>query len=243
MITQYQIQGHWIRDWIKAPGFEDHTTQVHWMQSGAIYADVRIPLDRPDLTGVASLSALPPDTLADLLKAEGFAGAVTLDGEHCTWQRAINWHGAPDGTDIGHIAFNDQGQMIESGVEAEYTELWDHEDAPGRLAYRLQGKGYDGTLVVIGDQFVLAIDRPGRPATAPLATSLKSGQTPAEIAQLFDCVYATGDWIKGQGHARIATQPKSEGQVVLSLEKDKAIWHCTDFYGTKTKVTLTSIAQ
>lgn len=242
MITQDQIQGHWIRDWIKTPGFEDHTTQVHWMQCGAVYADVRIPLDRPDLKGIASLSHAAPNVLAGLLLAEGFAGTVTLDGDHCTWQRAINWHGEPDGTDIGHIAFDDQGRMIESGVEANYTELWDHEDAPDKLAFQLQGEGCDGTLVVVGDQFVLAIDTPGRPATAPVVAGLKAGHKPADVALQFDCIYATGEWVAGQAHARIATQPKSEGQVILTLDKDRAFWHRTDFHGVETKVVLASTA-
>ena len=124
MITQADIQGHWVRNWIKAPGFEDHSTRVHWMQAGGLYADIRIPADRPDLSGASSLSALSPDHLLSLGQAEGFAGHVTLDGDHCTWEREINFHGTPDSLDVGAIHFDAQGSMIETGVHADYSELW-----------------------------------------------------------------------------------------------------------------------
>ena len=40
MITLADVQGHWRRDWLKAPGFSDTTTHVHWMQCGTLFADM-----------------------------------------------------------------------------------------------------------------------------------------------------------------------------------------------------------
>ena len=44
MIDSSDVQAHWRRLWIRAPGFEDADTRVHWMQCGALYADIRVPL-------------------------------------------------------------------------------------------------------------------------------------------------------------------------------------------------------
>ena len=81
MIRPGDVQGHWVRTWIKAPGFEDHTTRVHWMQAGLDYADVRIPLERPDTRSAACLADLPAAVLRDLARAEGFSGHVTLEAD------------------------------------------------------------------------------------------------------------------------------------------------------------------
>lgn len=243
MITLDDIQGHWRRDWIKAPGFEDTSTRVHWMQSGAHYADVRVPLDRPDLTGVTALCDLSPETLAVLLKAEGFAGTVTLDGDRCTWAREVNWHGTPEGKDIGHIAFDAQGRMIESGVEADYTELWCLRSDPDHHVTRLSGQGFEGVLVTIGNRFVLGIDQPDRPSTKPVLEALLDGDMPVEVGPLFDALYATGIWDNGKAIAELATQPLCEGKSVLTLSREAAIWYRTDFRGKQDEIPLIAVNE
>jgi len=227
-----------MRDWIKAPGFEDHTTRVHWMQCGLTYADVRIPLNRPDLGGVASLSDLPPLTLHTLTRAEGFAGTVSLKGDHCTWVREVNWHGQTEVTDIGHIAFDDQSRIIETGVEAEYTELWRHERDPKTQAIRFRGAGYTGFFVTVGRCFVLAIDKADRPALGHLIADLQTGEMPDDVPLLWDGLYASGTWTNGRAVATLATQPFSEGAVVLSLGSTSVMWRKTDFYGHVSEVEL-----
>ena len=238
MILHDQIQGHWIRDWIKTPDFEDHTTHVHWAQCGNTYADVRLPAVRPDVSRVSSLADLSAHQIAQLLQAEGFVGHVTLNGPHCNWHRELNWHGAPDGNDIGHIAFDDTGQMIETGVEATYTELWHHQTDAIKRVFRLSGDGFLGILVIIGSDFVVGIDLPGRPATASLLAKLADGHIPDEVTGLFDGIYATGPWADGVATATLATQPLSEGKVILSFKTGTAIWHRRDFYGKLTQITL-----
>lgn len=162
MTTLADVQGHWVRHWIKAPGAKDHTTRVHWIQAGHAYADVRIPADRPDLSGASSLSDLSAQQLAALARAEGFAGRITLDGAVCTWARDINWHGTPDAADIGHISFDAQGRMIEAGVEADYTELWERAEAPPPTARHYRNGGDRAFIVSAGNRFVIGIGRPGR---------------------------------------------------------------------------------
>lgn len=236
MITLNDIQGHWIRHWIKAPGFEDHTTHVHWMQVGAAYADVRIPADRPELSGFAALSELPAETLRQLAQAEGFAGHVTLEGTQCTWHREINWHGAPDALDVGAILFDPKGRMIETGVQADYTELWQPHAAPNGAAWRFAGAGYAGYLITHGDTFVLGVGMPDKPTTKVQLEALRSGQVPGCIALLFDGLHAVGQWSGENAVARFATQPFCEGEVVATLKSDCLIWHRTSFDGDTSQI-------
>ena len=236
MIPLSDIQGHWVRHWIKAPGFEDHRTRVHWMQVGPDYADVRVPLDRPDLSGTAALSDLPAQVLCDLAKAEGFAGHVTLDGRLCTWHREINWHGEPEGLDVGEISFDPQGRMIETGVHAEYTELWARRDAPAAQAIRFKGGGYSGHLVCVGDRFVLGIGTVDKPSSKPLVSALQSGTIPQGIERLFDGIHAMGRWSDGTAIAEISTHPFCDGKVVATLKDAFVIWHRTAFDGTTSEI-------
>lgn len=238
MITGDSIQGHWVREWIKAPEFEDHTTRVNWIQVGMDYADVRIPLDRPDLQGVSRLDDLPPDVLLQLADAEGFAGHVTLDGALCTWHREINWHGIPENLDIGALSFDATGAMIEEGVQADYAELWHARTAGQGTAFRVAGAGYLGLLVTCGSAFVLGIGRPGTPPTRPLKESLRKGQLPEGMDRLFDGIHAYGVWTGTDAVARLATQPLSENRVVASLTESGVTWRRIGFDGMETDIEL-----
>ncbi|MEM6303447.1 MAG: hypothetical protein AAF744_01930 [Pseudomonadota bacterium] len=238
MITFETLQGHWERQWIKAPGFEDHTTRVHWMQVGALFADVRIPQDRPDVSEAASLSALPAPVLYQLSQAEGFAGHVTLLADTCTWHREVNFHGIPEEKDVGRISFDPQGNMIEAGVHAEYTELWTHHRAPQSICLRLSGEGFEGVFAAVGETFVLGLDRPGKPSTASLRAGLEAGEVTGATPTLFEGIYATGRWQGDEATAYLATNPFCEGRVIFSKRDEYAIWHGLAFDGTRTDVAL-----
>lgn len=231
MITLEDIQGHWVRQWIKAPGLEDHTTQVHWMQVGTCYADLRVPVGRPDLTDAGRLCDLSANALRQLASAEGFAGHARLTGAECTWHREINWHGTPEVPDVGTISFDDEGRMIEAGVHAEYTELWVPHQAETSRALRLSGHGYFGYLVTQGDTFVLGIGRPGKPTTLPLVEALNSGQIPTGIETLFDGLHALGRVSDGTAIARLSTDPIAEGTEIARLAEDALTWHRRGFGG------------
>ncbi len=227
------IQGHWSRTWIKAPGFEDHTTRVDWMQSGTFYADVRIPLERPNIGARSSLSELSANELLLLSRAEGFAGTVSLEGNHCTWHRDINWHGQPDGLDIGAISFDDEGRMIEEGVESDYTELW---ETPGNKQTNTLVFGDNmqtGYLVTVGEAFVFGIGRAGAPSTEPVLAYLKKGQVPADAAKLFENAHAFGAWDGSHAIAHRATNPFYENRPIASKSAGSVTWHAIRFDGSK----------
>lgn len=238
MITLDDIQGHWVRSWIKSPLVEDHDTRVHWMQVGPCFADVRIPHDRPALDGVRALDGLAPAALSALAEAEGFAGRVSLEGTACTWHRAVNWHGVPDAVDVGTIAFDAEGRMVEAGVHADYTELWVPEGPAPARAFELSGAGYEGVLVTQGAASVIGIGWPDKPPTAPLTAALRAGTVPDGAAQLFDGIHALCSWDADVATARLATHPFAEGAPLLEWRGDTLIWHRTDFGGTVRPVSL-----
>jgi len=236
-----QIEGHWDRRWIKAPGHEDHTTRVHWTQSGLTYADVRVPLERPDLSGASCLADLPVEALAQLAKAEGFAGHITLEGIRCTWHREVNWHGDPDWTgigDVGDLTFEPNGDMIETGVEAEYTELWTHRTAPKQSALEFGNDTYRGYLVTVSSEFVLGIGKPNHPATKTLLDELENGTIPNGIDALFSTFHAYGHWDGDNAIANLATNPFCEGKPVLTKSGKSVTWRHIGFDGTLSAIDL-----
>lgn len=218
MITARDLEAHWQRIWLRAPGHEDAMTRVHWMQSGALYADIRIPSDRPALNNARALSELSADQLLVLMQAEGFAGTIDVQDSICTWAREINWHGTPDGIDAGRMSFDAAGDLIEDGVHANYAELWRSMPERPTAAYRFAAdEAGQGILVLSNTQFLIGFGRPDAPTTAPLIAALKGGEIPDGLHTHFAAHYLFGEWDGAAGQARLATNPFLEGQVVLTL--------------------------
>lgn len=209
------LQGHWRRNWLRAPGLEDTTTRVHWLQAGRWCADIRIPLHRPALDGATCLADLSPAALADLLTAEGFAGHVTLDADVCTWTRTRNWRGFPCPVDAGRLWFDAQGLLIEDGVHADYREEWQHLPA----TFTPLAIGEEGLLLTSPTTFLLALGLSDTPATAPLAAALRDGTAkPRDAAPAFASTYILGHWKGDSGIAHLSTQPFAEGHTILSRD-------------------------
>ena len=238
MMTQDDLQGHWQRDWIKAPDFEDATTRVHWLQSGAVFADLRIPLDRPDIAGLSCLAELDVPALRSLMTAEGFAGHITVERGNCTWHRRINWHGVPEQSDIGAMSFDDAGGLIEDGVLAEYRELWQAVPQPPLRSTKVSCGEMRGVLIENDAMFVLGIGPDPRGTTKDLITALDSGRIEnAALQQHFASVYVLGRWDGAHGIAELSTNPFTEGQVVLE-RNDSLLWHSVAFDGPRKVQTL-----
>lgn len=231
MITQGHLQGHWQRDWIKAPGFEDTTTRVHWMQAGALFADLRIPLERPDVAGLSCLADLDAAALRLLMNAEGFAGHITVEDSKCTWHRQINWHGVPEQSDIGAMSFDVAGGLIEDGVLAEYRELWQAVPQPVSRSTKVNCGAMSGVLIDNDAMFLLGIGPPPSGTSQDLTAALESGtvQTSA-LDQHFASAYVLGRWDGADGIAELSTNPFYEGQVTLE-RGDNLIWHSLGFDG------------
>lgn len=238
MITPKQIQGHWVRDWIKTPRFKDNTTRVNWMQAGNIFADVRIPQTRPDIEDMACMADLAPQDLLTLAQAEGFAGTTTLDQDRCTWLRDINWHGTPDEPDIGAISFDASGRMIEAGVHADYTELWTQNAKSATTALRFENAAYTGVFVFADNVGVLGIGQRAKATTKPALNALRSGTIPDSAPTVFDGLHALCHIDGNKVTAVLATNPFAEKQRILSLGETDITWHKTGFDGMQADIRL-----
>jgi hypothetical protein len=232
VISPADLDGHWRRNWLRAPGFEDATTRVHWLQAGPWCADIRVPLVRPNLSGCASLSAMAPADLAVLITAEGFAGTITLQGDVCTWHRTWNWRGFPCPVDAGTLWFDASGHLIEDGVHADYREDWERVPADTWTAFAVETSGADGMLLSNDKSFLLALGQKGAPAFPTLAQDLREGRARTEdAADVFASVYVLGHWEDGSGIADLSTQPFCEGTAVLTRRADRADLVLPDFHG------------
>lgn len=231
MIALTDLQGHWRRAWLKAPGVVDHDTSVHWMQVGAVYADIRIPAGRPEIRGAGALADLGNATLLKLLKAEGFAGEITLDADICTWHRQINWHGAPEAVDAGRMRLDAWSELVEHGVHAEYSELWHRGGDSPAFARRFGDEPRAGFLVSVGNRFVFGIGprQLGEPGAA--RTALESGKRTRALEAMFEGGFVFGRWKGDVGEACLATNPLWEGQTVLKLDKHAVEICLSDFHG------------
>lgn len=238
------LQGHWHRAWLKAPGISDHETSVHWMQAGTLYADIRIPARRPDVRGAGALADLSDGTLLTLLKAEGFAGSITVEGDVCTWARHINWHGQPDGVDAGHMRFESANRLVETGVHADYAELWNRRiDEPVHALHLTAGTRH-AYLLTVGKRFVFGIGDPGVSSSAAALTALQAGQRSRALHDQFIHIYAMGRWVGNSAMADICTNPLLEGMAVLTCSvQGDLTWHSEDFLGHRQDVTLNVVAR
>ncbi|MEL6523248.1 MAG: hypothetical protein AAFQ66_19905 [Pseudomonadota bacterium] len=240
MICQDEVQGHWQRIWIKAPGLHDDTTRVHWLQAGNHFADIRIPAERPSLGDAQCLAELPNTALADLLVAEGFAGTIQVDQGVCTWHRAINWHGCPDDVDAGRLSFDGSGDLIEDGVHADYRELWRHQPGAPFTAVLARCGELDVVLLTNDQTFLLATGIPAMASTAGLAAEMRSGSaSPDRVRAQFACAYSLGHWQGGVGVADLSTDPFQERRPVLERDGNGLIWHRLGFDGSVSTQPLT----
>lgn len=231
MISLDDLQGHWRRAWLKAGAHVDHETAVHWMQAGTLYADIRVPGARPDLRGATSLSDLGNPTLLTLLGAEGFAGEIALDGDICTWNREINWHGVPKGVDAGRMRLEAWSELIEEGVHADYSELWHKSGEANAFAHRLATGEMKAFLVSVGDRFVFGFGDADLAASEAAKAALAAGQRTEALARQFAEGYVFGRWVHGAGVACLATNPLWEGETVLSIDAGGVTFSATDFFG------------
>jgi hypothetical protein len=233
VITQDHLQGHWQRDWIKAPGFEDDTTRVHWLQAGALFADLRIPLLRPEISGLSCLAELDPPSLRLLMVSEGFAGHITVKDGNCTWHRKINWHGVPGQADIGAMSFDDSGGLIEDGVQADYRELWQAVPQTALRGATVSSGALSGVLIENDEVFLLGIGPIPSGTSTDLIAAFDGGTADhSALQQHFSSAYVLGRWDGPLGIAQLSTNPFYEGQVTLERQNE-LVWHSLAFDGQR----------
>ncbi len=120
-----RFRGVWQRSLLRTPDGDDTTTTVRWLQASRWHADIRVPADRPDFTGVNSLDECSPAQLQWLATQQGFAGVTRVDPENddTAWLRIVDFQPPSALPDEGHAAFRD-GMLVETGIHADYLEHW-----------------------------------------------------------------------------------------------------------------------
>jgi hypothetical protein len=213
-----EAQGLWRRAWLRAPGVEDATTTVLWRQGGLLYVDLRVPAAMAPLAGCAALADLSADELRGLAACEGFAGEVALSGGVCTWTRRINWRGPETGADVGRLELTAEG-LVETGVQADYAELWLHApDGPTR-GLALDGPdGARGYLVWSDGAFSFGRGAPGALTGPPLADRIEAALAAgdrAALAAAFDMEFSSGVFVDGAARMVVSTDPSRVGAVAF----------------------------
>lgn len=151
--------GLWRRRLLETESQCDTHTDVWWLQTGSLYADLRQP------HGLRPGKRSTPQQLA---LQQGFAGALEVQGDVLTWHRWLDFQPPSGVADVGRVHF-ENGQLIEEGVLAPYREVWECVAAASddRVALALHSERMDsgewrerrGVLVVLGDYFMFALDR------------------------------------------------------------------------------------
>ena len=109
-------RGVWRRAFGRYPGREDKSTEVIWIQTPTLYADIRVP------------------ALADSTPAagqEGFAGWLDVADQVCNWHRPVDLNPRPEGGDQGAM-YLDGDVMVEVGLLANYMEEYHRVDPAER---------------------------------------------------------------------------------------------------------------
>lgn len=182
--------GLWRRRLLRDAHGEDTRTQVLWLQSGSLYADLRLPAERDAEDGIA--------------RQQGFAGRLEARDNLLTWRRWLDFQPPSGVEDVGLVRFTGLNEMVEQGVHADYVETWERiaPASPDRATFTLQMEHAPlglvrrraGVFVIVGDYFMFALDRL---AALPAAPSLRALSAQGELdddvrEHLFACEISFG---------------------------------------------------
>lgn len=151
-----------------ATGEEDSDTQVIWLQSNGLTADVRVPRDRPPLAGRQSLAECTREELIEIAKAEGFVARTAFADGRMSWdafaafQPYDKW---PEPGILGRVG----SCLIEWAPSGVYVEDWRAQRGASGLSVGLElvseigpdGKEEprSGGLVIAGDHALMVLGR------------------------------------------------------------------------------------
>ncbi|MES1930013.1 hypothetical protein SADO_12184 [Salinisphaera dokdonensis CL-ES53] len=105
------------------PTYVDRDTQVYWLQAGDWHADLRVPGERPDFSGVGSLDDCSHEQLIWLAGQTAFAGITRVEGHFCSWHRLVDLSPGLE-KDLGVMRFVDENTLEERQPVGRYRELW-----------------------------------------------------------------------------------------------------------------------
>jgi hypothetical protein len=255
------LTGLWQREsLIYANGDQDLNSLVLWGQTPSRFVDLRIPEARlkPGRAG-KNMASFPIQLCA---QQEGFAGWIELNNGICRWHREIDFQPASGILDQARL-HRQRNILYEDAVDApggvpSYKEVFrcirtDPKVCVGFDLGSLDGEIFGtarhtpGILVLIGDVFLFARDRPVALRRAASLTKLISRQrtSQADITNALDCEISYGSLRPGANawHIVRSTRPEREGKrlfetprsiaqdgaaLTLVTRSGRATWHATD---------------
>ena len=203
-------------------GEVDRTTEVYWLQSHSLYADLRVPMPRPAFAPGVGLSAMTPSQQQWLARQQGFAGHLEVADQSCTWHRVLDFQPPGELPDTGEVRFLGDGLLVEEGMHTPYREVW-HRAATGAdiVALQLmdevgadrQPRARRGVWVAVGDYFIYAVDRPRPLPPTSALVDLLAFRAPESAAPFLVCELSFGLRSGGRSPWEIclSTVPGREG--------------------------------
>lgn len=116
--------GMWRRTLLEQAGVVDISTLVLVIQTEQYHADIRIPTDRPDFSGIECLADCSAEQLRWLASQQGFTGITQVNDNISQWLRDYDYQPSNGQRDIGQMTFESADVIVEVGVDAEYREIW-----------------------------------------------------------------------------------------------------------------------
>ncbi len=207
-------------------GRVDLTTEVYWLQTHGLYADLRVPMPRPPFARGVVLQAMTPAQQQWLATQEGFAGTLEVAGSRCTWHRTLDYQPPGAVSDTGETRFEDDGLLIEEGVHIPYREVWQRQDTGSDVLamelldeVRADGRRWArrGVWVAVGDYFIYGVDRMSSLRAAGSLADLLTMRGPESGAPFLDCEISFGLRTGGRRPWEIclSTVPGREGAGVV----------------------------
>lgn len=175
-----RYRGVWQRTLLQTPEGRDTTTRVHWLQTEGWHADLRVP------------AGIDPATPAGRAQLQGFCGITRISGGHdgqpevCTWHRRWDIQPPRSTPDAGHMVFETPDRLIETGVHAQYLEVWERlpgSDGPFRALAQVDDRGDPtGVCRFEAGRYALQL-RGGSRSAADWPADLQPDETLAQVLQ------------------------------------------------------------
>lgn len=164
-------RGLWRRTFYGEPGGVcDTVSEVVWLQGPLWHADLRLPRQTPDFSGVTRLADCSREQLVWLAGLTAFAGLTQVEGAHCTWHRYFDLNPTLE-RDTGLMTFLGENSLEERHPYGRYRECWERQAGQvgeGRLVF-------DGTgrllWLQLGEHAMAVAHRPSDPSREPRAAA------------------------------------------------------------------------
>ncbi|WP_417792377.1 hypothetical protein [Stutzerimonas xanthomarina] len=145
-------------------GHRDETSEVYWLQARYLHGDVRIP-HPPTRPPSASLATCTHEQQQALCEQAGFAGLTEVRDDVCQWHRLIDYQPAGGTPDIGRMRFEGPDCLLEDALDGSFHEVWQRLPESQGSNWGVWLRSADepqrqGCLLVAGDYFLFAADRP-----------------------------------------------------------------------------------